>query len=143
MVGLEEEIIDKDFRQSYWLSLQFCVQPNRIFTVGVPQASHGIRKYNHEHANVSQQEHVFPSLQFMHVRLAPYGRRISKESLLLKKECYCRVLRTLWVRRCTNEGIGKDMNIIFDWLLPYVRRKKRFFRSCNRAVCVPRKGRIG
>ena len=46
-----------------------------------------IRKYNHEHANVSQQEHVFPSLQFMHVRLAPYGRRISKESLLLKKEC--------------------------------------------------------
>ena len=34
---------------------------------------------------VSQQERVFPSLQFMHVRLAPYGRRISKESLLLKK----------------------------------------------------------
>ena len=42
LVGLEEEIIDKDFRQSYWLALQFWVQPNRIFTVGVPQASHGI-----------------------------------------------------------------------------------------------------
>ena len=42
MVDLEEEIIDKDFRQSYWLALQFWVQPNRIFTVGVPQASHGI-----------------------------------------------------------------------------------------------------
>ena len=39
MVGLEEEIIDKDFRQSYWLALQFWVQLNRIFTVGVPQAS--------------------------------------------------------------------------------------------------------
>ena len=38
LVGLE---IDKDFRQSYWLALQFQVQPNRIFTVGVPQASHG------------------------------------------------------------------------------------------------------
>ena len=33
--------MDKDFRQSYWLALQFWVQPNRIFTVGVPQASHG------------------------------------------------------------------------------------------------------
>ena len=43
MVGLEEEVIDKDFRQSYWLALQFWVQPNRIFTVGVPQASHGKR----------------------------------------------------------------------------------------------------
>ena len=43
MVDLEEEIIDKDFRQSYWLALQFWVQPNRIFTVGEPQASHGIR----------------------------------------------------------------------------------------------------
>ena len=42
MVGFEEEIIDKDFRQSYWLALQFWVQPNRIFTVGVPQAFHGI-----------------------------------------------------------------------------------------------------
>ena len=42
MVGLEVEIIDKDFRQSCWLALQFWVQPNRIFTVGVPQASHGI-----------------------------------------------------------------------------------------------------
>ena len=39
LVGLEEEIIDIDFRQSYWLALQFWVQPNRIFTVGVPQAS--------------------------------------------------------------------------------------------------------
>ena len=39
---LEEELIDKDFRQSYRLALQFWVQPNRIFTVGVPQASHGI-----------------------------------------------------------------------------------------------------
>ena len=88
-------------------------------------------------------KHVFPSLQFMHVRLASYGRRISKESqLFFKKECYCRVLRTLWVRRCTNEDIGKDMNIISDWLLQYVRRKERFFPSCNRAVCVPRKGRI-
>ena len=38
---MEEEIIDKDFTQSYWLVLQFWVQPNRIFTVGVPQASHG------------------------------------------------------------------------------------------------------
>ena len=47
MVGLEEEIIDKDFRQSYWLALQFWVQPNRIFTVGVPQASHGKRTDNH------------------------------------------------------------------------------------------------
>ena len=45
MVGLEEEIIDKDFRQSYWLALQFWVQPNRIFTVGVPQASHGITHF--------------------------------------------------------------------------------------------------
>ena len=87
-------------------------------------------------------EHVFPRFQFMHVRLASYGRRTSKESLLLKKECYPRVLRTLWVRRCTNEDIGKDMNIISDWLLQYVRRKERFFPSCNRAVCVPRKGRI-
>ena len=87
-------------------------------------------------------EHVFPSLQFTHVRLAPYGRRISKESLLLKKECYGRVLRTLWVRRCTNEDIGKEMNVISDWLLQYVRRKKRIFPPCNRAVCVPRKGRI-
>ena len=43
LVGLEEEIIDKDFTQSYWLALQFWVQPNRIFTVGVPQASHGIK----------------------------------------------------------------------------------------------------
>ena len=42
LVVLEEEIIDKDFRQSYWLALQFWVQPIRIFTVGVPQASHGI-----------------------------------------------------------------------------------------------------
>ena len=42
LVGLEEEIIDKDFiRQSYWLALQFWVQPNRILTVWVPQASHG------------------------------------------------------------------------------------------------------
>ena len=39
---LEEELIDKDFRQSYWLALQSWVQPNRIFTVGVLQASHGI-----------------------------------------------------------------------------------------------------
>jgi len=39
---LEEEIIDKDFAQSYWLASQFWVQPNRIFTVGVPQASHGM-----------------------------------------------------------------------------------------------------
>ena len=29
--------------QSYWLALQFWVQPNRIFTVGVPQASHGMK----------------------------------------------------------------------------------------------------
>ena len=87
-------------------------------------------------------EDVFPSLQFMHVQLAPHGRRISKESLLLKKECYCRVLRTLWVRCCTNEDIGKEMNVIYDWLLQYVRGKKRIFPSCNRAVCVPRKGRI-
>ena len=42
LVRLEEEIIDKDFTQSYWLALQFLVQPNRIFTVGVPQACHGI-----------------------------------------------------------------------------------------------------
>ena len=41
MVGLEEEIIDKDFRQSFWLALQFWVQPNRIFTAGVPQLSYG------------------------------------------------------------------------------------------------------
>ena len=27
LVGLEEEIIDKDFKQSYWLALQFWVQP--------------------------------------------------------------------------------------------------------------------
>ena len=88
-------------------------------------------------------EHVFPRLQFMHVRLASYGRRTSKESLLFKKECYPRVLRTLWVRRCTNEDIGKEMNVISDWLLQYVRKKKRVIRSCNRAVCVPRKRRIG
>ena len=36
MVGLEEEIIDKDFRQSYWLALQFSVQPNQIF-VALPR----------------------------------------------------------------------------------------------------------
>ena len=37
LVGLEEEIIDNDFRQSYWLALQFVRtmknKPNRIFTV--------------------------------------------------------------------------------------------------------------
>ena len=44
LVGLEEEIIDKDFRQSYWLALQFWVQPNRIFTVGVPQARKPMEK---------------------------------------------------------------------------------------------------
>ena len=70
-------------------------------------------------------EHVFPRLQFMRVRLAPYGRR------------------TVWVRRCTNEDIGKEMNVISDWLLQYVRRNKRFLPSCNWTVCVPRKGRIG
>ena len=43
LVGFEEEIVDKDFTQSYWLALQFWVQPNWIFTVGVPQASHGTR----------------------------------------------------------------------------------------------------
>ena len=85
-------------------------------------------------------EHVFGRLQF---RLASYGRRTSKESLLLKKECYPRVLRTLWVRRYTNEDIGKEMNVISDWLLQYVRRKKRVIPSCNRAVCVPRKRMIG
>ena len=70
-------------------------------------------------------------------------RKTNKQRIAaFKKECYCRVLRTLWVRRCTNEDIGKDMNIISDWLLQYFRRKKRFFQSCNRAVCVPRKGRI-
>ena len=31
--NLEEEITDKDFRQSYWLALQFWVQPNRIFFI--------------------------------------------------------------------------------------------------------------
>ena len=35
MVGLEEEIIDEDFTQSYWLALQFFRKmknkPNRIF----------------------------------------------------------------------------------------------------------------
>ena len=36
-----KEIIDKDFTQSYWLALQFWVQQNRIFTMTVPQASHG------------------------------------------------------------------------------------------------------
>ena len=35
---------DEDFTQSYRLALQFWVQPNRIFTVGVPQASHGINR---------------------------------------------------------------------------------------------------
>ena len=82
-------------------------------------------------------------MQFMRVRLASNGRRISKESLLLKKEWYRRVLRTLWVRRCTNEDIGKEMNVISDWLLQYVRRKKRFFPSCNQAICISWKGRIG
>ena len=62
-------------------------------------------------------EHVFPTLKFTHVRLAPYGRRMRKESLLLKKGGYFRVLRTLWVRCCTNEDIGKEMNVISDWLL--------------------------
>ena len=50
LIGRLGRIIDKDFRQSYWLALQFWVQPNRIFTVGVPQASHRIklkRKKNH------------------------------------------------------------------------------------------------
>ena len=36
MVGLEEEIIDKDFTQSYWLAVQFVRRmknkPSRIFT---------------------------------------------------------------------------------------------------------------
>ena len=45
----EEEIIYKDFTQSYWLALQFWVQPNRIFTVGVPQASHGIKDFLSTH----------------------------------------------------------------------------------------------
>ena len=48
---MEEEIIDKDFRQSYWLALQFVRtmknKPNRIFYRGVPQASHGKRKSNY------------------------------------------------------------------------------------------------
>ena len=35
------------------------------------------------------------------------------------------------------------MNVISDWLLQYVRRKKRVFSSCNPAVCIPWKGRIG
>ena len=34
--------IDTDFVQSDWSAWQFWVQPNRIFTVRVPQASHGI-----------------------------------------------------------------------------------------------------
>ena len=41
LVGLEEEIIDKDFTQSYCWLCNFWLQPNRIFTVAVPQASHG------------------------------------------------------------------------------------------------------
>ena len=41
-LAMQEDIIDKDFTQSYWVALQFWVQSNRIFTVGVPQASHGI-----------------------------------------------------------------------------------------------------
>ena len=49
LVGLEEEIIDKDFTQSYWLALQFWVQPNRIFTVGVTQASHGKKLIRIDH----------------------------------------------------------------------------------------------
>ena len=60
LVGLEEEIIDKDFRQSYWLALQFWVQPNRIFTVGVPQASHGIKLVRFAHCGRIRQ--VIPSL---------------------------------------------------------------------------------
>ena len=36
MVGLEEELIDKDFTQSYWLAVQFVRRmknkPNLIFT---------------------------------------------------------------------------------------------------------------
>ena len=51
LVGLEEEIIDKDFRQSYWLALQFVRtmknKPNRIFYRGVAQASQGKRKSNY------------------------------------------------------------------------------------------------
>ena len=52
LVGLEEEIIDKDFRQSYWLALQFWLQPNRIFTVGVLQASHGTSRHTNECSNI-------------------------------------------------------------------------------------------
>ena len=46
LVSLPTEQIDKDFTQSYWLALQFVPtkknKPSRIFTVGMPQASHGI-----------------------------------------------------------------------------------------------------
>ena len=59
MVGFQEEITDKDFRQSYWLALQFWVQPNRIFPVGVPQASHG-KKYI---STLARRIHAF-NLQF-------------------------------------------------------------------------------
>ena len=45
LVSLPTEQIDKDFTQSYWLALQFVptkkTKPRRIFTVGMPQASHG------------------------------------------------------------------------------------------------------
>ena len=58
LVDLEEEIIDKDLTQSYWLALQFWVQPNRIFTVGVPQASHGIREEKHDNLSVPKSKHA-------------------------------------------------------------------------------------
>ena len=62
MVDLEEEIMDKDFTQSYWLALQFWVQPNRIFTLGVPQAPHGINvpETNEHHLRPTS----FPGLSF-------------------------------------------------------------------------------
>ena len=47
LVDLEEEIIDKDVTQSYWLALQFVRtiknKPNGIFVVGLPQVSHGTK----------------------------------------------------------------------------------------------------
>ena len=58
LVSLPTEQIDKDFTQSYWLALQFVPtkknKPSRIFTVGMPQASHGIsRKYSFESTKIS------------------------------------------------------------------------------------------
>ena len=85
----------------------------------------------------------FPGCNLCVCDFRPTEDELAKNYCFLKKECYRSELRTLKARRCTNEDIGKEMNVISDWLLQYVRRKKRVFSLCNPAVCIPWKGRIG